>query len=93
MANRKLSFMEKHVSNTQYGKKIMESDSERLAHFFADRAAQYSMEADEIEARLDCFFPDEFINRVCVIVQEIYEKLDDDVEWDYFGQPMDMSLC
>lgn len=77
--------MEKHVSNTQYGKKIMESESERLAHFLADRAAQYSLEGDEIEARLDCFFPDEFINRVCVLTQQIYETLEDDSspEWDY----------
>ena len=86
MAKQKLSFMEKHTSNTQYGKKIVESETERLAHFLADRAVQYSMEWDEIESRLDCFFPYEFINRVCVITQQIYKKLEDDAR-----QPETMS--
>ena len=74
----KQDFIKKHVSNTRYGKEIMRSESERLTHFLADRAAQYSMDADEIEARLYCFFPDEFINRVCVLTQQIYETLEGD---------------
>lgn len=74
----KQDFIKKHISNVKYGRKIMASDSERLAHLLADRAAQYSMEEHEIKARLDCFFSYEFMNRVCVLTQQIYETLEGD---------------
>lgn len=58
--------------NTSYGKKIIDSDNARLAAKIADRAIQQTIDADELESRMDGLFEPKVIEMACNIVNDFF---------------------
>lgn len=73
----KVVTMKKQDLNTSYGKKIIESDNARLAAKIADRAIQQTIDADELESRMQGLFEPEVIEMACNIVNEFFLKLEE----------------
>lgn len=60
--------------NTSYGKEAISRENARIAAKIADRAIQQTIDADELEGRMQGLFEPEVIEMACNIVNEFFLK-------------------
>jgi hypothetical protein len=66
--------MRKQELNTSYAKKAISRENARIAAKIADRAIQQTIDADELEGRMQGLFEPEIIEMACNIVNGFFLK-------------------